>query len=302
MNGSEETGIMLTPGPPAVLEASALEVISRSEIDVQIATAHKFRRSLHEFRSLAETMATLDQDTAASCYYKLQRRSSDGKVTKIEGESVRFAEICASAFGNLRYGARLVGEDERSVTAQGFAHDLERNIAVAIEVRRPIVTKTGRRYSDDMVNVTANAACSIAYRNALLKVIPRTLTAPIYAAAKKAAVGDAKTLQVRRDKALAHFESLGLSRERILLRLEKTGIEDLDLDDLELLTGLKTALKEHEISLADAFPVEEPATAEPGDRSSQLAGRIRRGRQPQQGQDQTADPGKTPEDEPGASG
>jgi hypothetical protein len=174
-------------------------------------------------------------------------------------------------------------------------------------VRRPIITKTGRRYSDDMVNVTANAACSIAYRNALLKVIPRTLTAPIYAAAKKAALGDAKTLQVRRDKALTHFESLGLTRERILARLEKTGIEDIDLDDLELLTGLKTALKEHEISLADAFPVEPAQEEQAGDRSAQLAEGIRH----RQGQGlKRIDPEKygpdgpkeSPADEPGANG
>lgn len=298
MKNSEQTDMGQLPAPPPFIDASALEIINRSEIDVQIATAHKFRRSLHEFRGLAESMVTLDQETAASCYYQLQRRSADGKITKIEGESVRFAEICASAYGNLRYGARLVGEDDRSLTAQGFAHDLERNIAVAIEVRRPIVTKTGRRYSEDMVNVTANAACSIAYRNALLKVIPKTLTAPVYVAAKKAAIGDAKTLGTRRVKALAHFESLGVSRELILARLGKTGVEDIDLDDLELLTGLKTGLKEGEISLADAFPSQEPTAEESGDRAAQLAEKIRRRRQVTQEPQEAAEA----VNEPGAEG
>lgn len=272
---------------PALVETTALEVINRSEIDVQIGTAHRFPRSVHEFRALAETMATLDQDTASSCFYRLKRRGADG-IVNIEGESVRFAEICASAFGNLRYGSRIVSIDDRSVTAQGYAHDLERNNAVSVEVRRPIVTKNGRRYSEDMINVTANAACAIAYRNALMKVIPKTLTAPVFNAAKKAAVGDQKTLDARRTQALAHFEGLGLTRERILLRLEKAGIEDIDLDDLELLTGLKTALKDGEISLAEAFPEEVQAEDEKGDRSSTIADKIRRRR----GTTQPADEGQ----------
>jgi hypothetical protein len=189
MNGN--SGVeQLTASAPAIVDRSALEVISRSEIDVQIATAHRFPRSVHEFRALAETMATLDETTAASCYYRLKRKNADGTITNIEGESVRFAEICASAFGNLRFGARIVSVDDQSVTAQGYAHDLERNNAVCVEVRRPIVTKTGRRYSEDMVNITANAACAIAYRNALMKVIPKTLTGPVFAAANKAAVGE----------------------------------------------------------------------------------------------------------------
>lgn len=55
------------------------------------------------------------------------------------------------------------------MTAQGVFHDLERNVAITYEVRRRIVDKNGRRYKPDMIGVTANAACSIALRNAILR-------------------------------------------------------------------------------------------------------------------------------------
>ena len=57
-------------------------------------------------------MATIDAEVAGSCFYKLSR---GGKT--IEGPSVRLAEIVASAWGNLKFGARII--DEPSVHDYG---------------------------------------------------------------------------------------------------------------------------------------------------------------------------------------
>src|SRR5262245_11187920 len=147
--------------------ATALESLNRSEIDIQIATARKYPRSLLKFKNDAEAMACLDEETASSCFYALKRAEKP-----IEGPSVRLAEIVASAWGNLRSGARIIAEDEKFVVAQGACHDLEKNVAFQVEVRRRITDKNGRRYSDDMITTTCNAACSIALRNAIFKAIP----------------------------------------------------------------------------------------------------------------------------------
>lgn len=263
-NGQDiEVTISATPEVPAIHEpiaipATAVESITRAEIDTQIATARRYRRSLTLFAQTALRMATLDPETAASCFYMLPR---GGK--KIEGPSVRLAEICASAWGNLRYGARTVADSGTSLTAQGFAHDLETNVAMTIEVQRGVVDRNNRRYSEDMVNVTANAACSIARRNAIFGVIPRAYVDTIYKQAKKVAVGDEKTLTTRRDQALAHFASLDVPKERVLARLGKPGVADIDLADLELLTGLKTAIKDGDTTVDEAFPL--PATEKPAE-------------------------------------
>ncbi|KAG1166891.1 hypothetical protein G6F35_017935 [Rhizopus arrhizus] len=106
-------------------------------------------------------MVTLSQSIAEQCVYALPR---DGKT--IEGPSARFAEVIASAWGNNRAGARVIDDKGEFIIAQGVFHDLERNVAITYEVQRRIVDRQGRRFKPDMIGVTANAACSIALRNA----------------------------------------------------------------------------------------------------------------------------------------
>lgn len=233
-----------------VMSVPAIDTISRAEIDVQIATAHRFPRSMERFVKEAMKMATYDEDTAASCFYKLPR---DGKI--IEGPGVRLAEIIGSTWGNMRYGARIVAEDREFIVAQGVAHDLEKNVSASLEVRRRIVKRDGKRYTSDMINTTANAACSIALRNAIFRVIPKTFVNQIYEAAKQVAIGDASTLVERRTKALDYFAKMGVMEDRILAVLGKSGIEDIGLDDLATLTGLKTAIKDGDTTVDEAFPM-----------------------------------------------
>ena len=225
----------------------------RAELDMQITTAHQFPRSIQRFRQEALSLATLDEETAASCFYKLVR---DEKT--IEGPGVRLAEIVGSAWGNIRYGARIMGEEGEFIVAQGIAHDLEKNVAATIEIRRRIVNRQGRRYSSDMIGVTANAACSIALRNAIFKVVPRAFVAGIYTAAKQVAIGDASTLVDRRQSALVYFLKLGVSEDRILAVLNKTGGDDIDLGDLELLMGIRTAISDGDTTIDAAFPTLSP--------------------------------------------
>ena len=221
----------------------------REEVDIQIATARRYPRSLKSFLQKTMTMATLDEETAASCFYSLQR---GGKM--IEGPSIRLAEIAASSWGNIRFSGRVVAEEADCVVAVGTAHDLETNVATSIEVRRRILRKDGKRFDSDMIVTTGNAATAIAMRNVIFKIIPKTYIDTIWAAAKKVAVGDATTLITRRQKALDHFQKMGVSKEMVLQYIEKNGVEEIGLNEIEKLLGLIQALKDGEISIEKAFP------------------------------------------------
>ena len=242
----------------ARVETSALQEISKAEIDVSIATAKKYPRSIAKFRQTAISMATLDPQVAASCFYKVRR--GDGFI---EGPSVRLAEIAASAWGNIRIAARIIEEGEKYVTAQGIAHDLERNFSGSSEVRRRIVDKMGRRYSDDMVLMTMAASCAIARRNAILEVVPRAYITNILDKAKKVAVGSAKTLVERRNEMIEAFSKMGIDKDKILIFTEKKSIEDIDLTDIENLIGVFTAIKDGTTTIDEQFPHKKAGIAMP---------------------------------------
>lgn len=255
------TDASVTESPHAleVRAPGALEQQIRGEVDVQIATAKRYPRSVRTFLQQAQEMATLDEETAESCFYALPR---DGKT--VEGPSARLAEICASAYGHIRAEARIVAEDERFITARATAWDIQNNVAVAFEVRRRITTsekknKNGqtipsKRYSDDMIVVTGNAASSIALRNAVFKVIPSAFWRPIYEKCRQVAVGNADTLANRRAKMLEHFQKMGVPSERVFTVLGVKGVEDITLDHLATLKGTATAIKDGDTTVDEAFP------------------------------------------------
>jgi hypothetical protein len=236
-----------------IVAPSALEAQTRAEYDVAVVTAHRFPRSLTKFRQRAEDMALIDADVAASCFYRLSR---SGKA--IEGPSVRLAEIVANAYGNLKFAARITEITDTEVVAQGIAHDLENNVSTSTEVRRRITDKHGRRYGEDMILTTCNAACSLALRNAIFKCVPFALAKPIYEKAKAAAVGDVKTLGERRTKALAAFAALGIDNKRVFARFKVVGIEEITLAHVEELLGLHTSIKDGEADADAEFPEIKP--------------------------------------------
>jgi len=188
--------------------------LNRSEVECQLSAAHQYRRSIKGFLSEAVSLATLTVPVAESCMYAIPR---DGKT--IAGPSVRLAEIIASAYGNLHVGARIVDVEDREVVAQGVAWDLEKNLRVSVETRRRITTKTGRRFSDDMITVTGNAAASIALRNAIFRVVPRAYVDTVYEQVRRVAVGSAATLSSKRTEVLLRLGKLGATQERVLGRL-----------------------------------------------------------------------------------
>lgn len=242
-----------------VPEEGMTALLNRSEIEQQIATARRFPRSVKKFRDEALQMVTLSESVAEQCIYALPR---DGKT--IEGPSARFAEVIASAWGNCRAGARVVDDSGEFVTAQGVFHDLERNVAITYEVQRRITGKNGRRYSADMIGVTANAACSIALRNAILKGVPKAFWDDMYGAARQVIMGDIKTLSNRRASAVAAFQKFGVSADQIVTKLGIAGVEDISLEHLVVLKGLLTAIKDGDTTPEDAFGAGQKAADRPG--------------------------------------
>lgn len=245
---------------------STIELVQRAEIDMQISTAKKYPRQLSMVKRDMMSFATLDEETAAACFYSLPR---GGK--SIQGPSVRLAEIAVSCYGNIRAGSRVIevvtSGDSPHVTIQAVAHDLEKNIAITIEKRRRITPKWDRKLNvkkpidEDDINLAANAGSAVAFRDAVFKVVPGALVKPVFEQAKRVAVGDQKTLAQRRDKCIETFGKMGIGQDKILAHLSKTHVEDIGLADLEELIGLHSAIKDGALNIDEAFPVVKPKEA-----------------------------------------
>jgi hypothetical protein len=245
---------MSTDSELITAESGTVALLNKSEIDMQVATAHKYPRSIKRFRDEALAMVTLNENIAQECIYSLPR---DGK--SIEGPSARFAEVVASAWGNSRAGARVVSDAGDFVTAQGVFHDLERNVAITYEVQRRIVDRQGRRFKPDMIGVTANAACSIALRNAILKGVPKAFWSDMYESARQVAIGDVQTLANRRARALGVLQKMGVQAAQVFTYLGIGGEEDLTLEHLATLFGITTAIKEGDTTPEQAFSKSQAA-------------------------------------------
>src|SRR3990170_1373201 len=240
------------PDGPEVVEildgSASLAAINRAEVDIQIATAKRWPRNIMQFKAQARTLATLDEETAGSMFFSLPR---EGKV--IDGPSIRFAEVVGSSWKNLRYGARIVGIDEHHVTAQGAAFDLENNLAATVEVKRRITTKHGKRYGDDMITVTSQAAMSIALLNAIFRVVPFALVKDIYEEARAASIGKGKTMAQRRQAAVELFAKWGVGADKMCLIAGRPSLDDLDDEALIKLRGIVTAIREGDTTIDDVL-------------------------------------------------
>ena len=247
--GNGEKALTATLGDVVVMNSAALEASTRAEVDMQVATAKQYPRDLQQVLKNIEFLATQDQETAESCFYAIKR---DGKT--IMGATVRLAEIISSQWGNMRSQAKIIANDGKTITAKGECWDLETNVAYAVEVRRKITTSTGQTYSEDMQIVSANAACSIALRNAVFKCIPMAITRKIQEKIKDVMLGDEESFEGLKEKALTHFlDELKVTEKELLTLLEIESLDDITKDDVFLLRGIATAIVDGDTTVHQTF-------------------------------------------------
>lgn len=232
------------------ISVGALATLQRVEIDQQVATAKAYPRNVPKIKQELTALVTMDEDTADDCIYALPRGQKH-----IKGPSARFADALISYWGNARSGAFItqVNREEKFVEAIGSFQDVERNVIRQRRVRRPIVSSRGQIYNTDMINMTGNAACVIAERNAILNGIPKSLWSGAYEQAFALVAGTTKTLGEKLDRATKAFALQGITMEQVL---EKLGYQDLSKivpDDIVTLRGMITALKTGEETVETMF-------------------------------------------------
>ncbi|MDD4970780.1 MAG: hypothetical protein PHT07_15240 [Paludibacter sp.] len=247
-----------------------LEAQQRAQYDIQIATAKKFpRKPDAEILKKCIELATIDEDVAASCRYVLPPR--DGK--EISGPTVHLAQILAQQYGNMRVEAtvKTINRIEKQVVSQGICFDLQTNYAVKMEVTKSIRINDKRKpnfgqlYSEDMIGVTCNRANAIAYRNAVFKVVPRSITdAVLKATIKKISDGlnDQKKLAERRKSIIESFKNTFKVPENLLLKsIGLKSPDEIAVEHIPTLRSMFQALRDGESTVEEMF---NPKASDPG--------------------------------------
>lgn len=234
------------------ISADALYSSMKAEVDIQISTAKTYPRNVTKAINNAIAIVTLDDEIAKTCHYSIPR---DGK--NVSGASVHLAKILAQNWGNMRCETKVVSIDNKHVTSQAIAFDLENNLAIKVEVKKSITKRDGTRFSDDMVTVTGNATNAIALRNAIFHVVPRGVVDKVYNAAKKAITGDvsdkAKLIAKRKEVVDALKDTYSLTEKQILTAIKRPSTELINADDLITLIGFGTSIKEGDSTVEEVF-------------------------------------------------
>lgn len=245
-----------------VLEVSTVEAQERAQVDMQIATAKRYPRNVQRVKSGILSIATLDAETAASCFYALPRA---GKT--IIGASIRLAEIGLSQWGNCKVGTRIIrvvaDGPNPHVVVQAVCHDLETNVAVSIE-KSGVITgkrKNGGNPDPDDINLATNRCTSFAIRDAILKVVPLAVIKGPMDQCIAITKGDAATLGTRRAQCVEALGKMGVTEKMILASFGYKSSEEISLDDLADMRGRYSAIKNDEISIEEAFAPKVSDTA-----------------------------------------
>jgi len=274
-----------------VIETQGLEIFEaqeRAAIDIQVNTAKRFPRELRRVLENSIVIATLDKETAKSCRYAKPVGGQD-----VTGPSVHLARIICQQYGNIRVQQRIKQIDARSVVAEAVAFDLETNYAVCVEARRSIIDRHGNRYSDSVIETNAMAILAIAERNAVLKVIPRSITEKVYNEAFKFAFGDlsdsAKLLKERERIFKTFKNEYGINEEAVIKCVGLKAKGAIKAEHIADLQGYLQALTDKELTPEDIINKGKPTKTTIEEKKKNLKGK--RGQSTNQDQGQV-EPGK----------
>lgn len=232
------------------IDSRVMATLHRVEIDQQVATAKAYPRNVLQIKQELKALVTMDEETAEECVYALPR---GGKT--INGPSARFADALISFWGNSRSGAFItqVNREEKFVEAIGSFQDVERNVIRQRRTRRPISDRKGNLYNADMINMTGNAACVIAERNAITNGIPKPFWGPIYDAAFLIVSGTTQTLGSKVARAKKGFLAMEIDFALVLEKIGRADESKIVPQDIIALRGMLTALKTGEETIESIF-------------------------------------------------
>jgi hypothetical protein len=158
---------------------------------------------------------------AEAAVYTYARGGSD-----ISGPSIRLAEVMAQGWGNMQFGIREIDQRRGESTVQAFAWDVETNTRREVTFQVPHVRHTKRgaiKLEDprDIYELVANQGAR-RLRACILAVIPGDVTDAAVAQCETTLHTKLDTSPDGINKIVVAFAALGVSREQIEKRIQRS--------------------------------------------------------------------------------
>lgn len=213
-------------------------------------------------------------DLADSAQYLFPR----GK-TSVKGPTIRFAEMLARYWGNLKYGVREIEQAEGRSVVESFCYDLETNT----EVTRTFVVSHKLQYKDgsfktltdprDIYEMVANQG-QRRCRACILEIIPshivETALDEVSRTLKK---GDKNISMADRVRTMVTaFSELGVTLEHIEKRLSHK-LEECNEDELVDLRAIYRSIKDGEFGREKWFDFKMPTE---GGKAQEVASKFKK--------------------------
>jgi hypothetical protein len=187
----------------------------------------------------------------------------DGKVT-IEGMSIDGAMICLRNWGNVACPVTLVDETPTHFLLESTFIDLEKGFSFQRLYRqRKSGGPGGKMDADRAEDISFQIGQSKSQRNVVDKSLPIWLINRAIEAAKSSAAEKYKDVAAMAPRAVAGYETIGVSLAQLEARLKKA-IADWTPYDLLTLSLIYKAIRDRETSAGEEFPASDGTPAANG--------------------------------------
>ncbi len=254
------------PAPPMASDMGGLVAqgfaVTRHENDAMMAVALQRPRNPKKVLAAAIEELSLAPDEAKASYYSIpyRERQADGttRMVAVEGPSINAAMALARLWGNCNVTARILNDDATGADVAGIWVDFETNFRVERPMR---VSKVAKKRSGGVYTLNPQqwlaaiqAGASKAQRNAALKGIPAWLVSRYVKHARTIAAGDpdSKADPKKVDNLLRAFARFSVTLEMLEAQREAPRA-DWTGEDLAILIGLGNAIKDGQMTVAEAF-------------------------------------------------
>lgn len=255
-------------GAGAMVESGQAREIA--EVQAAMAIAKRFPRDVR-----ASVDAILNACTrttlAEGALYSYARGGSD-----ITGPSIRLAEVCAQAWGNVQFGVRELDQRAGESTVEAFAWDMQTNTrqVKVFQVEHKRHTTSGSyKLTDprDIYELVANNGAR-RLRACILGIIPGDVIEAAVAQCEKTLKASADTSPEGLKKLCEAFERFGVTQTQIEKRCQ-CRLEAIRAAQVVQLKKVWASLRDGMSAPADWFEVEADARGVTGD-TQELAAKL----------------------------